>query len=684
MADKKGLQWLSEAKAEIAATDEWKRLTLELNEAVQQHLTENHVSYFADLTNVEKLVFLNRASKLVKDGSRYTDVVAMVGRTVDRCVNEAILGELMSPHNDRTKTQLLMDSTCDACVNILQKWPSLKPKLFSNLNRPLPPKLRKIIWKMFLDKPSINDDYILKKKSKSTQALQHESVIKQRSEAFLLSEQKFQALSMETKTYLVDVMTSSLVYYSQISSNQSHTLGDTEYMLAIPFIEVFLSDMNIKKDQNGKELLQATAQFVEVFTNFMETRPLYLKDSGSMEFHSALKQVGITMATLLEQCDLQLATFLQKALAEDGSQTLQGCLSVLVRAYIRSMFVGYVSMDVLCYIWDQYVISIKYPKFQSIPTFAVALLLVLKTHLLACKNRRQLEDALFQGAKEVKTQELQNIVHDHFLSGWRQLIEEEVGGSELPLVDPIATLGGCEPWAWWLHDAPVPRQYPGDRRAAREKREADRLQRAQEKKRAELRKAHKEEEKLRAKEDALRRTFHQEKTTQEQKIAELENALHSERRARYDVEQDMAEEIRRLREQLTDLTGVAASPSVARSTSLPPTPRSVQSEPPPSRGEGEVQGLLRQLVCRSIAGVEQLAIGIDIQKEEVQRKVAISNRRNLMEYKEAELAVFGGELSSEDWDQMTSEERENNRKRLLDKLKEMRAERARPVDETQE
>ncbi|EDO39265.1 predicted protein [Nematostella vectensis] len=404
--------------------------------------------------------------------------------------------------------------------------------------------------------------------------------------------------------------------------------------------------------------------------------------------------------------------------------------------------------------------------------------------------------------------------------------------------------------------------------------------------RAELRKAHEEEEKLRAKEDALRRTFHQEKTTQEQKIAELENALHSERRARYDVEQDMAEEIRRLREQLADLTGVAASPSVARSTSLPPTPRSVQSEPPPSRGEGEVQGLLRQLVRRSIAGVEQLflkvssasegveivppvveildqplavnvfvkrvlkydqplavnvfvkrflkydqplavnvfvkrvlkydqplavnvfvkrvlnpwveivppvveildqplavnvfvkrvlkydqplavnvfvkrflkydqplavnvfvkrvlkydqplavnvfvkrvlkydqplavnvfvkrvlkydqplavnvfvkrvlkydqplgvnalAIGSDIQKEEVQRKVAISNRRNLIEYKEAELAVFGGELSSEDWEQMTSEERENNRKRLLDKLKGMRAERARPVDETQE
>lgn len=42
---------------------EWTDLTKQIYEAVEQHLSQNHVPYFTDLSNAEKSLLLERAAR---------------------------------------------------------------------------------------------------------------------------------------------------------------------------------------------------------------------------------------------------------------------------------------------------------------------------------------------------------------------------------------------------------------------------------------------------------------------------------------------------------------------------------------------------------------------------------------------------------------------------------------------
>ena len=274
------VSWLSNAKEDIANTEEWKELILELFEAVQQQLTENHVSYFSDLTDSEKTLFLDRASKLVRNSLRHNNLVATVSAILDQQINEGIMEELMNPSNKKPKTELVMDSACDACVDLLQKWPDLRSKLLTCLNRPLPSKLRKVIWEMFLVNPKIRDDY-LDRKLKSSQNTNNtiESSIEQRCEAFLASEQSFHGLSTDHKSLVIHFMKNSLTYKH---SSLKEPLADTDYLLILPFLKVLVQDISIHGDgYHGDNLNSNVANFVGVFFTFLESRPTYMKESGT-------------------------------------------------------------------------------------------------------------------------------------------------------------------------------------------------------------------------------------------------------------------------------------------------------------------------------------------------------------------------------------------------------------------
>lgn len=57
----------------------------------------------------------------------------------------------------------------------------------------------------------------------------------------------------------------------------------------------------------------------------------------------------------------------------------------LLRMFI---FAGYLSLDVVCYIWDQYIVSLKLPSFHCIATFSAAMLMLLREDILTCQNVR--------------------------------------------------------------------------------------------------------------------------------------------------------------------------------------------------------------------------------------------------------------------------------------------------------
>ncbi|KXJ29017.1 uncharacterized protein LOC110252404 [Exaiptasia diaphana] len=660
----KSSPWLSQAKDDIAQTTEWSELVSELFEAVQQQLTENHVSYFSDLKEPEKILFLDRAGKLVKSSLRHKNLVATVSEKLDQRLNESIMDELVNPSNEKTKTDLMLDSACDSCSALLHKWPDMRTKLFTCFNRPLTPKLRKLIWKMLLSNPGLRDKY-LKEQWKPSKV--QENAIVQKCHAFVASELLFVNLPKQQVDLLVHVMTKCLAY-KQFYSKES--LDDTDYLLMIPFLKVVVED-SFHGDSCHGNVEEISADVFEMFYTFLDYRPVYMKEAGSKEFNIALKHVGEIMASLVDSQDQQFAEFLEKLLSSHGNHlaTFSVSLVNLMRSYLRSMFVGYLPLDVVCYIWDQHILSLKLQKLKCIPTFAVVLLLLLNDEIKDCKTTKDVESVLFEGSKSLKTRQLQNEIDQRFLPDWRNLINEEVQGFELPLVDPVATLGKTQPWTWWFQDRPATRQRPEDRRAAREAREMERKKIEKQRRNEEIQRQREEDARRRHEQEEIQLAFDQDKRTQADKIASLERDLLLEQQKRTTIEKQMGDEIEKLRYEIARIKGNQDVPVRSRSTLSSPLQPSLPS-PAVSSGDSEVQDMLRDVLRMAFVGVNQLAHGVDAQEQHLQQIAKTSMNVSKTDYKEAEITLFGRELTKQDWDDMSAEQRQINRELLLKKLQE--------------
>ena len=266
--------WLLLSKEDIVKSSEWNDLTSELFDAVQQQLTESHVSYFSDLTDSEKIMFLDRAAKLVRDGSSYQKLVGIVSRVLDRNLNEDVTQTLIDPLNTHTKAELFLHGASKAAINLLQRWPDLRSKLFACLNRPLPTELRKAVWKMFLANPIVRKEYLEKVSGNKRDTISpHDAAIAQKCQAFLSSETSFYELA--TQPALLSIMKTSLSY-RHLNIKGTSTLVDTDFLLALPFLKVMETDF-AAKEVDTEEI----ADFIEVYFSFMESRPPLMKDSRS-------------------------------------------------------------------------------------------------------------------------------------------------------------------------------------------------------------------------------------------------------------------------------------------------------------------------------------------------------------------------------------------------------------------
>ena len=278
MADKTtGLpSWLISSKEDIIKTKEWHDLSSEVFEAVQQQLAESHVPSFSDLTDSEKIMFLERGAKLVRDGSCYHDLTSTVSVILDRNINQEVTQIMSSPLNTNTKTELILQEALKASVNLLQRWPDLKNKLLACLNRPLPPDLRKAIWKLFLSNPVVRQEYLKNRKETTTPL---EASIQEKCEAFLMSESSFRNLA--THPAVLRTMKTALSY-RHVYLRGSSTVADTDYLLAVPFLKALIADNHL----NQLETDDIIASFIEVYFSFMDSRPHLMKDSRSKVQHT--------------------------------------------------------------------------------------------------------------------------------------------------------------------------------------------------------------------------------------------------------------------------------------------------------------------------------------------------------------------------------------------------------------
>lgn len=337
---------------------------------------------------------------------------------------------------------------------------------------------------------------------------------------------------------------------------------------------------------------------------------------------------------------------------------------------------GFLSLDVVCYIWDQYIMSMKLPSFNCIGTFSAAMLMLLRDEILVCRNTKEIEDVLLTESKKLTTRDFQRVIDRHFMADWQKLVTEEVHGSDLPLVDPIATVGrSAQPWSGWFRGQPPSRQRVEDRRQTREERELERRRQLMEQRREEARKKREQEEQMRLREEEMRQEFRAEKQREKEGIVALEKELKIERKERASVEKQKDEEIARLQVELARLKRVTpvTSPDL-RSSGIPSVKEPDPSPHPTRASRQQVEDLVRSLLGATLHSLDLVAHGSEEQRTNLNVITKDALQTNSDQYKEAERELFGRELHTDDWDRMDEEERLENTKKLMTRLKEIRDE----------
>jgi hypothetical protein len=167
--------WMSEVKEDTIKTNEWNELSKHIYDAVDQHLSQSHVSYFTDLTEAEKNLLLERAARslassnggiyykpIIKEGKLnlfiktlkpqgkvYEDLQSKLSYLLDQSVNNQVAKKMLEDSPIDTKTDLVLDTTSEGIITLLRKHPDQKYKLRIFLNQVMTPPIRFLAWQLF-------------------------------------------------------------------------------------------------------------------------------------------------------------------------------------------------------------------------------------------------------------------------------------------------------------------------------------------------------------------------------------------------------------------------------------------------------------------------------------------------------------------------------------------------------
>lgn len=595
-------KWLSDCKSELAKSKEWHNLRGELQAAIEQQLTESHVDQFANLSDAERKMFLERALRAVKNGDQCDKFNGALAHSVNKHVNLHVTEHLLDESGFRpmaTKSDLILDQASEASMALLTRWPEMKPKLHRCFNRVLPSGLRQLAWRLFLANPTVKSKYLtrLERDPQSTMSVLDLDIV-QKCEALLQSEPAFKSLAYNTD--ILHAMKAVLSYHHACKQTRTPLL-DTDYLLAVPFLvnALMLSpqtgpDNNRSKtprDSSGTQNHGASpgtdhlitrdglGSLVEQFSTFMAGRPTYMKESYNQDFKEAMKQCSAKIAGTLAVLENGLAEHLHKTLNKEGKRLpLAENLKQVTRPMIRSMFVGYLSSDAILYVWDQHILGLDAPEFDIIPAITVLIFIYLKKPLLACNSTSEVASVLKTESAKLKREQLMHGIQKHFHHELYSLLVKDGG---MPVLDPTQM---PMPWQSWHQEELPPTIRPEDREMSRQKRKEEEIREKLLQKEREDERLNVEETRKKQARDRWQRQLSDAEKTYSEREAQLIKLLEEEKRKCVEASKRAEKEIGRLAGEIDQL-------KKAQGLNLNPRP-STEPLPPSKVGKDLLNGIM--------------------------------------------------------------------------------------------
>ncbi|ESP02547.1 hypothetical protein LOTGIDRAFT_171946 [Lottia gigantea] len=672
-------KWLLNCKDDITKSKEWSSFLKELHDAIQQQLTESHVQYFTDLSEPEKELFMLRATKAIEGGNVYKNVSGKVSNLLDQHLNNDVAKQLLEDYPIDTKSDLIIEGAEEGALSLLKKWPEFKSKLHICLNQPLPPTMRQLAWRLYLSNTKFRKTYLeLLKTDRKSCISPHDLDISRKCEQLLLSEPTFDELKGSVGAFYA--MKAVLSYNHAIQRSKTR-VRDMDYMLIVPFVQVAAPNFS----RNEPAPNRVVAMLVEEFLTFNESKPGYITDSGSQTDNEEMTAFSNKVLVILEKLYPEIPRIIGSAYVPSQEKTeasskavLTEGLTMLIRPFIRAVFVGYLKMDVLLYVWDQYIIGLDIPGFGTewLAVVTATLLGLLQEYLKNCNDPTELENIIAEESPKLTIPQFQYEVKRHHYRDLLAMLTKDQKAA-MPVLDP--TQASHPPWRHWHNDVIPPFTKPQDRRTAREEREAERERLLQQQKDAKNYLRDQEYREKREEEEEYTRAAAAERFRVEQERLQLEDQLYQERKLREENERRAQQEIERLRMEVEILKYQhkpmkSPTPSVNSSMSfisrvlLPPPPTAASQTPgpglpvilespthTPSRGQTprqQTQNVVLDFLNKIRKTVDIVSHGEGDDRFMIESETDKYIEQNIADIKRAEVEVLGQRLKPGEFEAM--------------------------------
>ncbi|XP_044139681.1 uncharacterized protein LOC122930386 [Bufo gargarizans] len=662
-ASSASLLWLEKTRSQIQNLQEWKDFTSKLYDAVQQQMTENNINFFNDLSETEKIFVLDKAAKAVKSGTTYSELSARISSSLEENILSYVAQEQRDGVIPRSQSHVVASHIQDGVINILENRPSMKVKLHALLNQPIPDTLRTLAWKLQLANTKARMEYLSHVSlNKARSVLDREIAL--HCEALLSAEQTFQNLK-DIKGFARCMRNVMSYCHKQAKIG----LLDEDYLLLVPLTQTVFAT---SKPSTSVDTLSTL--LVEEYITFMDSRPPAMHRNEHPQESGIFQKMSLSLQTL----DQRLAETIQKIYANEArnpEDALTLGLQRMLQPIFQVFFVGYLKMNTLLYVWDQYILGLDEPQFNCIPVFSLAFLILVQRHLNDSTKQSDMKAVLKTAGTSLSVQEFQTIINKHFYQDLYSSLNKG-GSDQFPVHDPTQA---TPHWSYLTKAPTYARTRPQDRRQAREEKEILKRQMAEKEQGEEQKRRQQEEEQKRQQEERFNRMLAETRRKYEDKAA-FENQLKQEQQRSYEIEKRATEqinelqgEIRRLLQQRRVSFGGNSVESVAAPppsiNSQPPTPiRTTHSRPSttesqPDNTVKEVNGktantVIRNLLQKMMESADTLINGRTLAERDILNSVT---RKHLKHYSEdvknAEIEIFGRELELNELDSMEESQR---------------------------
>ncbi|CAN2391498.1 hypothetical protein PRIEUP_LOCUS1538 [Pristimantis euphronides] len=496
-------------------------------------MTENNINFFNDLSEMEKIFVLEKAAKALKSGSIYNELSACISSTLE----ENILQNVVQDCNlSRSRPDAVSSHIQDAVINILENRPYMKVKLHILLNQPIAVTLRTVAWKLQLSNTKARMEYLTHvSMNKARSVLDREIAL--HCEDLLSKEQTFQDLKDKNIARCMRNVMSYLHKHAKI-----HLLYE-DYFLLVPLAKTVFATSNPSTCLDSLSTL-----LVEEYITFMDSRPSIMLRNENPEESGMFQKMSSSLQTL----DRSLAQTIQNIYATEArnpEDTLTIGLQRMMQPVFQVFFVGYLNMNTLLYVWDQYILGLDAPEFNCLPTFGLTFLLLLRRHLNGSTTQSDMQALLKKAGTSLSVQEFQAIINKHF---YQDLFDSlnRAGSNQFPVHDPTQA---TPHWSYLTKVTTYPRTKPQDRRQAREERETLKRQRAETERREEQERRQQEEEQKRLQEEKINQTLAETRRKYEEDKGALENQLKQEQQNSYELEKRATQQISELQGEIRRL-----------------------------------------------------------------------------------------------------------------------------------